>query len=303
MKSIFTWLFFTLYAYSNVWAQDDLLKLIGEDDSGREKVSATFKATRVINAQTNETVKKRDLDFNIAHRFGNVGIQSSGGSHTLWGFDNASNIRFSFAYGITDKLQIGIGRSKTREHIDGSVKYKLLEQTTGNQIPVSITLFSNAAFIPERNINDRYQRLDHRLSYVHEIIIARKFSNKFSLAVLPVFLHRNLVDSIVNSSNNAAETNDIFSLGLAGRIKITNRTILVADYFYNFSDFRRNNPETPYYNPLSVGVEIETGGHVFHINLSNSSGIIENDFIPDTRESWRKGGYKFGFNISRVFNI
>lgn len=301
MKYFSLILFFTLFATLSVSSQEDLLELMGENEASNEKVFATFKALKVINAQTNETVKKRVLDFRITHRFGNIGSQSGGG-HTLWGFDNASNIRFSFDYGISDRLQIGIGRSKTMEHLDGSIKYKLLEQST-NSMPISVTLFSITAFTPERNIDDRYKKFEHRLSYVHQIIIARKFTDRLSLALLPTYSHRNLVDNFVNPANNAFETNDIYSIGVAGRIKLTHRTILVADYFYNFSDYRINNPNRAYYNPLSIGIEIETGGHVFHLNLSNSAGIIENDFIPNTRDSWRNGGYKFGFNISRVFNI
>jgi hypothetical protein len=282
-------------------AQEDLLSQLQEEEAD-EKIRNTFKSTKIINAQTNETVSKQVLDFRITHRFGNMGRQVGGGPHNLWGFDVASNIRFSFDYGITDKLQVGIGRSKFREQIDGSIKYKLLEQST-QSIPVSITLFSITAITPERDIAGRYENLAHRLSYAHQVIISKKFSDRFSMAVLPTLVHRNMIDADINPANQARETNDIFSIGFAGRIKLTQRTILVADYFYNFSDYRRNNPVRPHYNPLSIGLEIETGGHVFHINLSNSAGIIENDFIPNTRDSWQEGGYKLGFHISRVFNF
>jgi hypothetical protein len=282
-------------------AQDDLLLLLQEENV-EEKVKNTFKSTTIINAQTNETVSRKVLDFRITHRFGNMGQQVGGGGHNLWGFDNASNIRFSFDYGITDKLQAGIGRSKFREQIDGSLKYKVLEQTNA-RIPISVTLFSITAFTPERNIAGRYEKAVHRFSYAHQVIIARKFSDRISFAVLPTLVHRNIVDSDINPVNQAIETNDVFAVGFAGRIKLTQRTILVADYFYNFSDYRKNNPVRPHYNPLSIGVEIETGGHVFHINLSNSAGIIENDFILNTRDSWMEGGFKLGFHISRVFYL
>jgi hypothetical protein len=282
-------------------AQDDLLGMLqteGSDDA----IKNTFKSTMVVNAQTNETVAKRVLDFRITHRFGNMGTAAGGGPHSLWGFDHASNIRFSFDYGITDDLQVGIGRSKMREHIDGNIKYRLLQQTE-QKIPISVTLYSIAAFTPERDVTDRYKKAAHRFSYVHQMIIARKFGDKFSFAVLPTFVHRNLVDNEANPGNEQPETNDFFSLGFAGRFKLTHRTVLVADYFRNFSPYRYDNPRTPYFNPLSVGLEIETGGHVFHVNVSNSAGIIENDFLPYTRDNWLDGGFKLGFHISRVFQF
>jgi hypothetical protein len=293
-------IFYLLFLFSlSAAAQEDLLLLLNEEQKD-EKVAALFKSARVINAQTSETVSAGVLDFRITHRFGNMGSNAGGGPHNLWGFDNASNIRFSFDYGITDRLQAGIGRSKFREHLDGSLKFKLLEQTT-QKIPFSVTLFTITAFTPERDFAGRYRKPEHRFSFAHQVIIARKFSEGFSFALLPSWVHRNLADSDINPANMASETNDFFSLGMTGRLRVTRRMAIVADYFYNFSAYRRNNPSRPYFNPLSVGLEIETGGHVFHVNLSNSAGIIENDFIPDTRDTWYDGGFKLGFHISRIF--
>jgi hypothetical protein len=283
-----------------IFAQD----FQGLDLSGgvkeNEKVTATFKSTKVINAQTNETLKRRLLNFHITHRFGNIGSQS-GGVHTLWGLDNATNIRFAFDYGITDRLQVGIGRSKTREHIDANVKYKLTEQTEDNSTPLSVTLFSIAAISPERNIANRYKSFADRLSWVNQVILARKFGERFSLALLPTLSYRVSPEPHFNPRNSAADNNLFYSQGVAARFKLSSRTVLVADYFYNFSPYRINNPSRPHYNPLAVGVEIETGGHIFHINVTNTAGIIENDFLPFTRDSWTSGEIKLGFNISRVF--
>jgi len=286
-------------------AQDDLMDLL-EEDAGPtdQKVHATFKSIKIINAQTIETIKAKTMIFRITHRFGNIGSQSGGGVHTLYGFDNATNIRFSLDYGITDKLLIGVSRSKFKEHLDGSIKYKLLEQTTDNKMPVTITLYSNMALTPIRESQfyseadpawvEENKKFIHRFSYTHQVIIARKFSNRLSLEILPTYLHRNYVAYF--------DENDLFSLGFAGRFKITQRTAIVADYFYTFSKSREND-EITYYAPFGIGIEIETGGHVFHINLTNSAGIIENDYIPNTTDSWEKGGYKFGFNIARVFYL
>lgn len=303
-KYIFFCAFFLfILGYHPLIAQEDLLFLLEKEQQKEEKVLATFKATKVINAQTIETVKQRNLDFRITHRFGNVGSKSNGGAHTLWGFDNAENIRFSFDYGISDRLQLGVGRSKIKEHLDGSLKYRILEQTSRNSKPLSMTLYSIMAYTPVKDAEKYYIQTAYRFSYTFQAIIARKFGERFSFEVLPTLLHRNYVTALVNPDNGAEETNDIFSLGVGARLKLTRRTVLVADYFYVFSDYRMGNTAALHYNPLGIGIEIETGGHVFHINLTNSSGIIENDFIPDTRNTWTRGGYKMGFNISRIFNI
>lgn len=291
---------------SDALAQDDLMALLNEGTPQEEekKVSATFKTLRIINAQTNETIKAKSLLFSILHRFGNI----SGGGHTFFGFDNASNIRFGFDYGVTDKLIIGIGRSKVKEHIDGNVKYKILGQTKDNKMPVSIVWYSNAGFTPmisPKNSlgEDKWTKPAHRFSYTHQLIIARKFSPGFSFEVLPTLVHRNYVNNLVNNYNDAEEENDLAAIGFAGRIKFAKRISLVADYFYVFSKFREKNTDFAYYAPLGIGIEIETGGHVFHINFSNSSGIIENDYLPTTSDSWLEGDIKLGFNISRVFYL
>ena len=282
-----------------VFAQDDLMALLEEDAGPTDtKVHATFKSIKIINAQTIETIKAKTMIFRITHRFGNIGSNSAGGVHTFYGFDNASDIRFSLDYGITDKLLVGIGRSKFKEHLDGSIKYKILEQTTDNKVPLTVALYSNVAFTPMVAASDStaetsFRKNTHRLSYIIQAIIARKFSSSVSLEILPTYLHRNYVAYF--------DENDLFSLGFAGRVKISKRTAIVADYFYTFSKNRKPPAETTYYAPFGIGIEIETGGHVFHINLTNSAGIIENDYIPNTTDSWGKGGFKFGFNIARVF--
>jgi hypothetical protein len=289
--------------YSNYAQDDDLMDMLEEDEEVVAKpVYATFKATSIINANTNESVKAKTIDFRITHRFGNIAGTAGGGVHTLYGFDAAENIRFSLDYGITDKLMIGFGRSKVKEHLDFSYKYKLLEQMSDNSMPISLNLFSNIAVTPVKDVNEIYETVTDRMSFAHQIILARKFNSALSLEILPTYLHRNMIVKSTNNTNNSSETNDLFSIGFAGRIKLNPRLALVAEYFYTNSEYRQGNLENPYYNHFGVGVEIETGGHVFHLNLTNSSGIILNDFIPNTSDTWSNGGFKFGFNISRVFN-
>lgn len=301
---------FSLCITSASFAQQDLLSMVDSlKPKTHEKVFATFKTTKVINAQSTETVKKHCLDFRITHRFGSVGDESGGGVHTLYGWDAIADVRLSFDYGITDKITIGIGRSKRQEMIDGMFKWRFLEQTTDDRVPVSIALYEDVAFTPVSysvlysGTLDTVQKFAHRFSYVNQLVIARKFSRNFSLELLPTHQHRNFVKGFINKDNEAEDSNDLFALGAALRWKVSKRIAILVDYFHIFSEFRTNNPVTPYYDPVSLGIEIETGGHVFHLNFTNASGILENDFIPNTNDTWSKGGYKFGFNISRVFNL
>ncbi len=300
---------------SGLFAQDDLLNMLDSAagvEKTHDKVFATFKGSKIINAQTTETVKAKTLDFCVAHRFGNIGSASGGGAHTLYGFDNSADIRISFDFGITDDLTLGVGRSKVGELLDAMVKYRFLTQTADNHVPVSVAFYGDMSYSPQAgsqffsgistpakfDLNDIY-----RFSYVSQIIIARKFGSRFSMELIPSYQHRNFVLANINPDNSSTETNDLFSVGAGARLKLSKRISVIADYFYTFSPYRTGNSTTPFYHPLSIGIEIETGGHVFHLNFTNATGIIENNFIPNTTDSWLKGGYKFGFNISRVFNL
>lgn len=289
----------------NIFAQDgDLMDML--NDNGEEKnqpVIASFKTTRVINSHSTKTLGKKNLDFRITHRFGNIGGASGGGIHSFYGFDSASNIRFSFEYGILDNLMVGIGRSKIREDIDGFVKWRFLTQTTNNKVPLSVAVMLNTAVTPMKDVNDQWTKFLHRVTYTSQLVIARKFGQVGTLEILPTYVHRNYVPAATNPSNGAEETNGLFALGAAGRIKITGSASILFDYYYTFSDYRKDNTSVPYYMPLGVGFEIETGGHVFHMNFTNSAGIIENHFLTSSVDSWEKGGFKFGFNISRVWTL
>ncbi|MDT8412080.1 MAG: DUF5777 family beta-barrel protein [Vicingaceae bacterium] len=300
IKSIF--LSFILLCSLVSFAQDDLLNMLEEEveqETTSEKVTATFKGKKLINANTIETTKKKTLEFNITHRFGDMLIGKAEGHHSLWGLDNATNIRFSFDYGLTDRISIGVGRSKTQEHIDGNIKYRFLDQKTGG-MPISAAYYANIAVAAVAQIPE--DLFVNRLSYVHQLIIVSKLSNAISLEILPTLVHRNFVDKRnVHPENGSTDENDLFAVGFAGRFKITKRMAFVVDYFLPFSEFR--DSRNSYYDVLGVGIEIETGGHVFHINVTNSAGIIENDFLPYTNSAWDKGEYKLGFNISRVFSF
>ena len=314
MKRIFTLLF--LFYSLTLFSQDDLLKMLdstGTKDKSVNKVTATFKTTKVISMQTTQTMGKGELDFRISHRFGNMGVASNGGIHTLYGWDAISDVRFAFDYGITSNLQVGVARNKKDENLDGTLKWRFLEQTIDNKVPLSICVYSIASLTPMRESQlysgadtswvNANKKFSHKMMYTTQVVFARKFAPWLSLAVTPSYTHRNYVLANVNPDNLAVDENDLFSVAAGVRLKVTRSISILADYFYVKSDYRMNNSKNPFYNPLAVGIEIETGGHVFHIDVTNAAGINENYLITKSPDSWKDGGYKLGFNISRVFQI
>jgi hypothetical protein len=314
-KKVFVAIFFLFTSSILLFAQDDdMLKILDSVDATNkhETVIATFKESKIINLQTTETVKAKTMAFHISHLFGNIGTKSNGGIHTLYGLDNVSDVRFGLDFGVSDNLTLGIGRSKQAEMIDAFAKYRILTQTTDNYIPLSLAVYSDIGFNAQRssvfyggvNPSTNIEKTAlHRLSYTTQLLIARKFSKRFSMLIAPTYQYRNFVVANVNPNNGAEDNNGLFATAIGIRFKVTSRVVLVADYFQVFSEYRTNNNAVAFYNPLAIGVEIETGGHVFHLNLSNTLGIVENNFIPRTTDNWLKGGFKFGFNISRVFNL
>jgi len=296
-----TLLFFSLLSF----AQDDLLDMLEDesDANNNSEVFATWKTMRLVNIHSTEMVKKNALDFRVTHRFGNMGAESGGGGHTLYGLDNSSDIRISFDYGITEKWQIGIGRSKYKELIDLSTKYKLLAQKEKNA-PLTIVAFGAVSITPQKDPDTRYSDWQNRLTYVAEVLFARKFGQRLSIELAPGIIHRNMVTQVLDGEGNTlTDENTNFTLGGGARFMITKRVGIIVDYVHTFSEFRGNYKPQNFYDPFGVGVEIETGGHVFHLTLTNAPAIIENAYLPETTDSWAKGGVKLGFNISRVFQL
>lgn len=281
-----------------VFGQDDMLAAL-EANSDEEKtyIRATWKSPVLINAYTTETERKGVLDFKISHRFGNIG-GSSGGGHSLYGLDRASNIRFSFDYGLTEDFQIGIGRSKTNENIDFTIKYKLLKQRK-NFIPISAVFISNTAFTPKKDIEEYISKIPHRFSFINQLVVGSKLNRKASVLFSVSHFHKNLVVQPANPSL-PEDQNDLLCFGMGTRYRLTKKFSLVGEYNHTLGELR-NSKSYDYYHPFSCGVEIETGGHVFHINLSNSSGLIFQDLLDSGVDSWAKGEFKLGFRISRFF--
>lgn len=286
----------------------DLEKELGNTVAPHEKVTATFKSTKLINGHTNETIYKHELDFKVDHRFGDI-AGSNGGIRQFFGLDNSTDVRIGFEYGLTDRLSIGLARAKGATEVsqlyEGSIKYRLLEQTTDDYIPVAVTLFGSntitavkASDVPTSAI--AYNNLKDRMNFVSQVIIARKFSPGVSVSITPSYVHRNFTAF--------RDQNDMFAIGAGARAKISKRMALVVDYFLPF----RNSEDKAYleqqngvkfYNPLGVGLEIETGGHVFHLNFTNAAALEEMQYITQTTSSWLKGQYRWGFSISRRFSF
>lgn len=289
LKSLFVFLCIS----SSVIAQetDSLLNQLTEK-SAEETVNATFKSTRIVLSQSTETQKKYDLNLLIGHRFGDIG-GSFGGSHTLYGLDVATDLYIGFDYGLTDRFTIGVGRSKQDETYNLFLKHKLLQQSA--RLPVSATAFVQGAWVTREDNNNEFKNTGDRSSFFFQALIARKFSEILSLQVSPGYLIRSVVTDPVDEKG-------LFVAGIAGRLKLTKRFSLIADY--QWSTISRSDKLTnTYYNPLGVGLEIETGGHVFALNFMNSPFILENNFLPNTLKSWTDGGVRFGFTMSRNFSL
>ena len=280
---VVTFFFTTLQAQ-----EEDLLSLLGEEETVNY-VTGSFKATRVINLHSLENMSGGELDIRIHHRFGFL----SGGIYDLFGLDEAT-IRIGADYGITDRLMIGVGRSSYEKTYDGFLKYKLLRQSTGaKNMPITMAFLSTMAIKTIKPTDDtRENYFSDNLYYTFQLILGRKFSEALTLQLSPSMVHRNLVET-------SEEENDVFACGISGRIKLSKRVSLNAEYIYVLPD----QIDPKYHNSLSIGFDIETGGHVFQLHFSNSTSMIEKGFITETVGKWGDGDIHLGFNISRVFNL
>ena len=272
------------------WSQEDLDALLNElDPLPPQEVIATFKSGKIINLHTVERVAAGNLEMRISHRFGRI----DGGAYTLWGIDQAT-IRIGLDYGVSDKLAIGFGRNSYKKIYDGFFKYSVTKQKK-NGFPISVVAISSIAIKSLRFSDpgrDNYFR--SRLSYVHQLVLARKFTSRLSLEVVPSWVHFNLVSS-------ASDQSDIPVLAAGGRMKVSKRVSINAEYGWRIqlNDDAANIND--FYDSFSVGVDIETGGHVFQLQFTNSLPMFEMGFLAQTNDRWSEGGIHFGFNITREF--
>ncbi len=286
-------LYFTLilsFCFASLFAQEK-----------SEIVYRTFKDTRVISTQSAETLPAGKMDFRISHRFGDL-AGGNGGWETFYGLENATDILIGIDYGATDRLTFGLNRTKgsgpLTRLVNGTVKYKLMGQGKTEGAPITLTLLGGASISTARRIDDpellsSFPKTAHRMIYNVQALFARNFSERFALQISPGYVYRNFVTQ--------EDENGLFNLGLAARMQLTKVFGLILDTTIPFSDLRTS--ENGYYLPLGFGLEIDTGGHVFQINLTNTTGLAPTDYIPNTRSNWADGEFRLGFTISRLFNL
>ena len=290
-KFLFSLVFITAMLVSAVHAQEDLLALIDKDVKPvTDYTAATFKTTRIVIGQSIELPPQGNMLFLITHHFGAINT----GYENLFGLKQAT-IRLGLEYGITNWLGIGAGLNTERNTWDGFVKAKILRQSTGaRRMPLTIDFFANTAIYTTKWADpDRTNYFTSRITYAFQLMLARKFGNILSLQITPSLVHKNLVPT-------SEDKNDIFTLGAGGRIKVSNRVSINAEYHHLFSG---QVVSTKAYDSFSLGVDIETGGHVFQIFLTNSYGEYEQTFLTETQGKWSNGDIFLGFNINRMFTI
>jgi hypothetical protein len=266
-----------------------------------QNVFETFKDTRVINTHSVETLPARKLDVRIGHRFGDF-AGDAGGWQTFYGLENAADIMIGVEYGISDALTLGINRTKgsgpLKRLVNGVVKYKLLAQKENGSIPFTVTALGVASVSTMEKSDDPevlhfFESSAHRWIYTGQLLIGRKFSDGFSLQVIPSYTHRNVV--------GFNDENGLISLGFATRVQLTKVIGLIVDGTFPFSDIR--TAENGYFPAIGVGLEFDTGGHVFQLNFTNATAVSETDYIPNTTSDWGEGQFRLGFTISRMFNL
>lgn len=280
-------LFFHL---STVAFSQDLLDMLDtelEKEKKPDYATATFKATRLSNGHSIETLAGGVMDVRISHRFGYI----NAGIDEFFGLDQATT-RLGLDYGITNRLMIGIGRSSYQKEVDGFVKYKLLRQATSGS-PVTITGLSSM-MVKTGPYDDptRENYTSSRITYAFQGLVARKFTESFSLQLMPSVVHYNLAPA-PNMNNN------VYALGVGGRLKLSKRIALNAEYYHQIPDTQYTGTS----NSLAVGFDIETGGHVFQLYFTNSTGMTERTFMAETTGDFFKGDIHFGFHLSRVFTL
>ena len=267
------------------YSQEDLLDEIDSDSIGNEYATAAFKGLKIVNFESTKLVAKEDFTLIVSHRFGSI----ENGFDSFFGLDDAVT-RLNFIYGLSDAINIGVSRSSFQKIYEVSTKYRLLRQVEHGS-PFTIVGFNSLLINTALSKNNLpLIEFKHRLGYTAQLLISRKMSTNFSVELAPTFFHDNYV--IINEQDNSQ-----FALGLGGRYKLTKRWSLNADYGWHLN--RASN--SPFKNPLSIGVDLETGGHVFQMHFTNAQGMNTNTFLGQSTGDWTDGTIYFGFNLSRVF--
>jgi hypothetical protein len=289
MKRYFICFIICFLFYAQQTYSQELFDLFEDEEPVVEYTFATFKTTRIVNGQSIENPANGELKFIVSHHFGRL----NQGAYNLWGLDQ-STIRLGFEYGLSERLAVSVGRSSFEKTFDAFAKYKLLRQSSGaREMPISLSLFGGIYLNSlEWRYPERTNYFSSRLAYAYQLLIARKFSNVISFQITPSLVHKNLVEK-------ATDPNDIFAIGYGGRIRLNNRVTLNAEYYQIITE----KTAQMFKNMLSIGLDLETGGHVFQLHFTNAQPMFERAFITETTGDWLKGDIYFGFNIVRVFTI
>jgi hypothetical protein len=296
MKKMITYLFIVVAFHNTFFSQTLLQELEKDIEPKKEFTLGTFKGTRIINGHSVEIPGKGELMFIIQHRFGSV----REGIDDIFGLDQAS-IRLGLEYTLPfyDRINIGLGRSTYLKTWDGFIKYKVLKQAKGPKAsPISLVLFASMNIATNQWADpDRNNFFTSRLSYAYQILISRKFCRYFSFQLSPTVVHKNLVPKI-------SDQNTAFYLGAAGSFKISRRVAINIEYFWpvHGQQFPQVNNQN-IVGPLSIGVDWETGGHVFQFHFTNATAMFTQGFVAETTGDWLKGDIRFGFNITRNFSF
>jgi len=293
MNKIIT-LILALFSGVSMTHAQDLSTMFGDTAKSKknERTIATFKGTHMINFNTIEVDGKHTLNFRIQHRFGDF----STGLYNFYGVDGPASIKLALDYSWDGRTEVGIGRCNIDKMVDGYIKYRALRQTTDNRMPISVTgmvdLGINTTNAP-LSTPELYQNYSSRLNYTYQIMIARKFTRNFSLQVSPTLVH-------INEVLNLTDKNDIYAIESMLRYKFTKRMAFTLEYAARLNHY--SDSYSTYHNAFGAGVDIETGGHVFSIHVTNCYGINDAQFLPYTTGNITKGNLALGFNISRVFS-
>lgn len=291
-KILLSLLLFCPVAGGFLYAQADSAALM-KNAQKTSYITKAFYGTRVLNGHSLETTGKGKMDLVLEHRMGRI----DQGFSQFFGLDQAA-FSFGFEYGVLDWLMVGLGRSTFNKQIDGFVKAKILRQSTGRvNMPVSLVAVADMSISGSRWSNpERKNYFSSRLSYTYQLILGRKFGDRFGLQIAPTWIHRNLVKT-------ADDHNDVFALGFGGRVRFSRRAAFNLEYYYVFPNQMPSGYNgTSVTDNLAAGVEIFTGKHVFQIFLTNGSGMAANQFITQNTEYWFKGVH-IGFNMTRLFTI
>tara|TARA_B100000575_G_scaffold39245_1_gene26842 strand:- start:828 stop:1739 length:912 start_codon:yes stop_codon:yes gene_type:complete len=295
VNRVFIFLVVILGVQFSTRAQDDLMKMLEEQEEEVTNLTiATFKTTRLVSGHSIETNAEGVLQFLIGHRFGRL----NSGWRDLYGIDNAT-IRLGFEYGITDNINIGVGRSSFEKTYDATFKWRLLRQKSGaKNFPFTATWVSSSYLNTMEWPNpERENYFSSRMNFHHALLLARKFGNAVSVQLMPTLVHRNIVQT-------KEDENTIYSMGVGSSIRLTGSLRANFEYYFIPEDqiFSAIGGEKVR-NSFSVGVDLETGGHVFQIFLTNSRGMAEKFLVGETTGNWLDGDIHFGFNVSRVFTL